>query len=284
MTSPLKALLEQLQRDFRHGEVELPTLPELTFRIRKSLYDDKSNLDTISRLIQLDPSLSTRLIQMANSASYRGAETISDCRGAITKLGLGVTRNVVTSLTLKNAWQRQRSAEINQLVKSAWQRSCRVGAIAHVLASLNIGIRPDQAMLGGMLHNIGTLPLVGYLERHPHALSAEELHHLAQHYQGALGTLLLKFWSFDSAYIDIPSKSSHLDYTNPQEGVDLSELILIARLHSRINDANREQSLRQLEQIPAYQKISLSRLGSGATLELLEEAQLEIDQLIKNLQ
>ncbi len=279
----IRPLIQQLYHDIQSGEVHLPAIPELTFRIRKSLYDDRVNIQTLSRLIQLDSTLSTRLIQIANSAAYRGSGAIRDCYTAINHLGLTVTRNVVTSLTLKNAYQRQRNQEINQLVKTAWIRSCHTGALAHVLATVNIGIAPDQAMLAGMLHNIGILPLVDYLERYPQLITPYSLRQLSLRFQGELGSILLKYWKFDEVFIEIPRKSNNIQYnsTNPQ--ATLIDLIIIARVHLHITQSNRTEMMAKLEQMPAYHKLSISKLGIGASLELIHEAEDEIKALMQSL-
>lgn len=281
---PVTHLVRQLQCDLRSGQIELPALPELTFRIRQSLYNSQTPLDQIARLVQLDPTLATRLIQMANSASYAGTQRTTHCRGAITKLGLTVTRNLITSLTLKQAYQRQRNQQISQLVKAAWLQSCRIGAMAQVLSSLIVGIPHDEAMLAGMVHNIGLLPLVNYLERYPNWITPKSFQAIAHQFQAPLGLLLLKAWHFEERFWPIPQQSNQLNYESGKSQPNLVDLVLVARVHLHLNANNQNHIAARLKTMPAYHKLPISRLGIGASLELINQSKIEMEQLIRQLQ
>ncbi|QEP44050.1 HDOD domain-containing protein [Ectothiorhodospiraceae bacterium BW-2] len=283
MTEEAGSLIEQLKRDFNRGEIDLPAIPELTFRIRTRLYEEEVNFNSAARLIQLDASLTTRLIHIANSANFRGSTKTTDCRSAIVKLGLKFTRNLVTSIALKHAYQRNRHAVISRLVKQAWYQSCKVGAICHVLAYSCTSVDAESAMLAGMIHNIGTLPLVRYLEKHPRLIDQNKLRKISEQQKGQLGAMLLKFWKFDPIFVDVPNRCANPLYDSGGEYPDLADLVLIAKIHAMMSESNRDILLKDLDMMPAYHRLSISKLGPGASLQLLEEAETDIQQLFRQL-
>jgi len=53
-----------------------------------------------------------------------------------------------------------------------WQHSCRVAAISQLLARLTTGLHPVRALLTGLMHDIGVLPVLVHADQFP-ALFAE---------------------------------------------------------------------------------------------------------------
>ena len=277
-------LKKELIEAFKSGQIELPSMPELLFRIRKALYSGKSSV-TIGKLLNLDSALATHLIQIANSPRYMGLRSVENPQAAVTRLGMDATRNIVTSIVLRNAYKSKKSPHIQALVKQAWNQSCRVGAISNVLASLAPDVRPDQAMLAGLLHNVGVLPMLNYLQKRPELMEDKvAITHVIRTLQGRLGTMLLKHWKFDSEFIDIPEKSRDLNYTSDGDNLNLIDIVVVARMHMMLKGEKREEMVEKLLQIPSFQKMNVSRLGTDASFEILEQAEDEISSLINTLQ
>ena len=88
MAHPAAAMLEQISQAYKNNQIMLPELPEVAMRIRQAIRNDDVNLQQVSKLIQMDPAITARLIQIANSPLHRGNSPIEDCRAAISRLGL----------------------------------------------------------------------------------------------------------------------------------------------------------------------------------------------------
>ncbi|MBF0218380.1 MAG: HDOD domain-containing protein [Gammaproteobacteria bacterium] len=283
MEAALNKLKAEMLDDFHSGKIELPSMPEVVFKIREALYDKNRTFDDIAKVVQLDTALATRLIQVANSPAYRGAYPIESCKNAISRLGIDVTRNIVTGIVLRSAYQ-SRNPKTKSLISQAWQQSCQVGALSHVIASFCPGIRHDRAMLAGQIHNIGVLPLLNYLQQHPSLMeSPQRLQTVIRVLQGKLGSLLLKHWQFDEAFIDIPEKSRNSNYLCPGDKVDFIEVVMIARLHMRLTKNRDPAIIAEIQQSPAFCKMTISQFGEDASLQLLDEAKDEIDTLMRAL-
>ena len=55
------------------------TLPNICLRLRDVLDDNRSDMDDIARLIGIDPSLTAKILKMANSALFRFYEIAVCC-------------------------------------------------------------------------------------------------------------------------------------------------------------------------------------------------------------
>ncbi|MBF0471481.1 MAG: HDOD domain-containing protein [Gammaproteobacteria bacterium] len=283
METELEKLKRQMLDDFHTGKIELPSMPDIVFKIREALYDSRRSFNDIARVVQLDTALAARLIQVANSPIYRGTHPIENCKNAIARLGTEVTRNIVTGIVLRSAYQ-SKNPKVQKMISQSWHQSCQVGALSHVIASFCTGIRHDRAMLAGQIHNIGVLPLLNFLQKRPELMNQPRLlQQTIRLLQGKLGTLLLKHWRFEEDFIPIPELSRNSHYVSAGEGVNFIEVVIVARLHMRLYKSQDPAILEEIQQAPAFKKMSIGQLGPDASLQLLDEAKDEIEQLIRAL-
>ncbi|QEP44008.1 HDOD domain-containing protein [Ectothiorhodospiraceae bacterium BW-2] len=276
----------RLQEELCQGRIELPSMPDVLFHIRQALYDEGKTIEELGRTVQLDGSVASQLIKLANSASFMGTAKVADCKGALTLLGLEATRNIVTALMMQKAYQSVRDPRLTQMVAQSWQRSCHIGALCQIIGSFTPGMRADRAMLGGIIHNIGMLPLLGYFEHHADELLEHTLamNQLIRQFQGRLGQKMLAHWQFDTDLTSVPELSRNPYYDSGSSRISVVDIVVVARVHLRIKQPQeREASIEKLQRMPAYHKLSISKLGADATIQLLEEADDEIRSLMQIL-
>lgn len=275
-------ITEQIIAEFEQGRLIVPSLPEVINRIREAINDPKRGTQQIAKLIQLDPALTARLIQIANSASHRGNFTIDTCQSAIARLGLRTTRNLVTCLVMHNVFNAD-SPKLHLRIRELWKNSCRVAAIAHVLAQVNKGqLDPDKALLAGLTHNIGVLPVLHYAANYPDVLDdAKLMNKLIRELRGQLGQQILEKWEFDSELARVPKGIENWQYDSGEK-MDYVDIVIVARIHSQFGKEG-ELEHPPLAELPAFQKMSIARLGPDASVELLHEAQGEIQAMVQML-
>ena len=237
-------------------------------------------------MVQFDPALAARLLQIANSPLYRGAKTFDNCHSAITRIGLAAVRNLVTGFALQNLFETH-APLLRERLRDTWQHCCRVAAISSVLARLTQGLDPDRALLAGLIHDIGVLPLLRYLEMEsledkPGAeVSLARLDALVTRLRAPLGTFVLKTWQFDADLASVPAQAE--DYARDSgPRVDYGDIVLVAHVHSQFGHGGYGGP--PLPQLKAFQKLTLHQLGPGCSLELLGQSRDEINQVLRILQ
>ncbi len=268
-------LLDEIMEDIRAGRLKLPMLPDVALKVRAAVQDPDRSLNEVARIIQLDPALSARLVQVVNSPLYRGNRTIDSCHAAITRLGLRATRNLVTSFTLRRLFQ-PRDQRLAERLRRTWQHSCKVAAVSGVLARITPGMDPDRAMLAGLVHDIGELPLIQYAEQQQPPLDADGMRSLLERLRGALGVFVLKSWRFEPGVAEVPRQVE--DWVG-RDGVplDYGDIVQVAHVHARFGEGHEGPALTELA---SFRKLPLSRLGPDASLELLRESQQEIREMV----
>ena len=78
-----QALISKIKSELEAGRLVLPSLPEIVVRVRQAVNNDEVGLGDIVKLIQLDPSLTARLVQIANSPLYRRPQPVENCLMAV---------------------------------------------------------------------------------------------------------------------------------------------------------------------------------------------------------
>lgn len=269
-------LLRRIIDDLKGGRLRLPSLPDLAFRIRNAVNDPRRSVADIARLVQFDPALAARLIQIANSPLYRGSKKFDNCHSAITRMGLGAARDLVVSFTLRNLFQA-RTPVLRDRLQQTWQHSCRVAAISSVLARLTPGLDPDRALLAGLVHDIGVLPLLQYIETLGMEADSARLDSLTGRLRAALGSFVLKTWQFEADLADIPAQAEDWD-RDSGERIDYGDIVQVAHVHSQFGQGGYDGP--PLPELRAFRKFTISKLGPGCSLELLEQSRQEIHQVM----
>lgn len=281
MAHPAAALVAEIKQAYYANQIMLPELPEVAIRIRDAIRDEGYSLQQIAKLIQMDPVITARLIQIANSPLHRGISPIEDCRSAITRLGLQSTQQIVTCLTMHNVFANV-SRQIQQQVRHIWNHSCKVAAYSYVLARVTPGLNEDKAMLAGLIHDIGVMPILYYVADYPSLLKKPDLLQEVIHgMRGTLGRAILKKWKFDADLVAIPENAEN--WMRQHDGhFDYIDAVVLAQLHCAFGGAE-AKDLPPLTEVPAFQRHGFYQLGPDASLELIDEAKHEIAGIIHML-
>jgi putative nucleotidyltransferase with HDIG domain len=268
--------VNELLDDLESGQLQLPTLPEVALRVREVVDDENANAGQIAEIIAQDAALSARLIQVGNSPLYRGRQEIDRLPLVISRLGNKLVRNLVTSQVMKQMFQATNDI-IDQRLRAVWEHSVQVAAIARALAGQCPGVLPDQAMLAGLLHDIGTLPILYRAEERDELLDTPDLlDQLIARLHTRIGGAILKHWKFPHALVDVAAE--HEDLNRSHDGpADLVDIVQVANLQSHI-DNNHVLSQTDWTRISSFHRLGLD--VDIHEIELTDVAE-EIDEVQK---
>ena len=270
-------LLLECEINLASGKLKLPTIPDISLKIRRAVQDEKANNLKIARVVQMDPAMTARLVQIANSPLYRGRKTIESCPEAVTRLGLRATQDLVTSFALKSVFNTQ-SKLLQQQMHDLWDQSSYVAAICAVIAQKTPGFDPDRAMLAGLIHNIGVVPVLTYADQHQvFASDAEKLEQTIAQLREKIGAMILKQWGFPPDFIDVVKNCRNWN-RDPNPKADYTDLVMVSILHSYIG-TNQVHNHPIMDTLPAYRKLATGKLDALLSKNILDAAKDEIHQI-----
>ena len=275
-----KQFLAGFLEELNLNKVVLPTLPEVAVQVRKQVNDPATSDRQISRLIGTDPALTARLLKVVNSPAYRGKDKIENLQTAVTRLGRQQVRNLVTALVMEQLYQAKGTQLTKQRLKTLWTHSAKVATLSYVIARRFTKLQPDQALLGGLIHDIGVLPILRRAEAYPELVNdAEALEEVINHLHTTIGPYILDEWNFSPELIAVASQ--HEDIWRSQ-GADISyvDVVVVANLHSYLGT---QHHLMQMDwaEIPALKKLGLTPEESIKTLESAQEELQELRSLFR---
>ena len=142
----------------------LPMMPDVAVRLSAVMSDPNYDLGRVVRTIQADAGVSAYLIRMANSPLLRWTPAVKDVPGAVRRIGMQVTRNVVMTHALKTMF-RIKTPVLVDIMAETWKRSARLAALSSVLSKRCSVFSSDRALLAGLLQDIGALPILNALDQ-----------------------------------------------------------------------------------------------------------------------
>jgi HD-like signal output (HDOD) protein len=268
-------LFYQLFQDLMEDKLALPSMPDVAVRVRQAITERDAGAGEIAKIIQNDPVVAARLMQAANSPLFGGQRPVDSLSAAIVRLGIKNTREVVTAVTMREVF-KTRNPLLNKRMVELWMHSSMVAAITAVLARKLPGFTADRALLAGLVHDIGVVPLLAHagnyeeLARDPGLLEAT-----ISEYRGQVGAMILRRWNFPEDMIAVALEAENWGRTHDGDG-DYADLIIVAQLKSALESGGR---LPAPTQVPAYGKLNLAALFGADGMTVLDEAREEIAEV-----
>jgi HD-like signal output (HDOD) protein len=270
-------IVATIYKEVLADETLLPTMPDVAVRLSALMSDPNYDLGRVARVIQADAGVSAYLVRMANSPLMRWTPPVKDVPGAVRRIGMEVTRNLVTTHALRTMF-RIKTPVLVDVMQEIWKRSARLAALSAVLAKRCGVFTYDRALLAGLLQDIGALPILNALDRRrPHREQRRDVCTVVEALSSSIGSILLQRWRLDDELVSVArARDDWMRDDAPQ--ADLADLVLIARAHLLVGSPDAGERPR-LEQMPAYRKLSLGPVAADDRLELFAEAESDVREV-----
>ncbi len=271
-------LFRRIYTDLKADKLVLPSLPEVALRVRRAMEDELVELNKVAAVVATDPAITARLIKVANSALYGGYQPVSTCAAAIRRLGLKATRNLVTSFAVQAMLQAKvKSPHLRRRLVELWHHSTEVAAIAFVLARHLHDFDPEQALLAGLLHDIGAMPVITYADQHPELVESQQwLDHAVNTLRGEIGALMLTQWGFSEPLVTAAREAERWGRSGAG-AADYCDLLIVSQLHSFIGKQH-VAGVPRLSEVPAFARLKLGELSPDLSLKILADARGQLQE------
>lgn len=226
------AFVAELAQEVSQGRVELPSFPDVAVRVRKVLADEDVSNEQIARVVGSDAGLAARVFTLANSAAMnRGGKTITDLKTAVNRIGHNNVRTAAVSFAIA---QLRRAAELRHIAKELeglWQEATMVAALAYAIASRTRGVNADEAMLAGLLHNVGKIYILARADRHSDLFGdAPALAQVMRDWHANVGKAIVDNWGFPDHISEAVGEHENID--RQVERPDVTDVLTVAVMMS----------------------------------------------------
>ena len=258
----MRGVFAEILGKFKSGKINPPVMPQVIREMQAVIKQPKSTPEELAQVIEKDPTISLRLISVANSPVYRGITGIRNVKTAIPRLGLKETLNIVLAIANKSLYET-RNVKYKILMDKLWVHSlaCAYGSklIAQTLKLDDL----EKYFLMGLTHDIGkTLLLKAFSEvSKGRSINIDAIEANIQEAHIGLGSMLLKRWGFDAEFINVITHHEDEEYSS-----DTVKEILVVHL---ANMLTRQMGFSLFEE-----EIDFAELQSAKILKL-EPAKVE---------
>jgi len=211
----------------------LDPLPVSAARLAGLVADPDSNLASITEVINLDPSLTGRVLRAANSARSAARSSITTVSDAVIRLGRGTILSIVVGSAARK--HLQCSVPAYGLSENAlWKHSVAAAITAEVMGPIGRVSVPPEAFTAALLHDLGKLVLGRFLDAHTLALleaaqsqglnSLEAEREILQVNHAELGGLIAQKWGLPDSIVQGISY-----HHRPEEsGLKICDIVCVA--------------------------------------------------------
>ncbi len=147
-----------------HKINNLPTLPSMVAKIIESADSPKANAAMLADILSKDPSITSVILKLVNSAFYGNLRHISSIEHASVILGFQMVKTIAMGVSI---YRSKRASVVGPSFdrEQFWIHSIAVAACASHLAKLRgtpDTLMPDTVFLSGLLHDIGKVVFDNY--------------------------------------------------------------------------------------------------------------------------
>lgn len=139
---------------------KLYSLPQTLVEILKIVGSEDSSAGDLTRIVLRDPTLTTRLLKLANSAVYGQTRRVATVNQAVLLLGFRAVKSLALSTAVCDSFS-DHSGFFGRELKRFWRHSLETAAYAQLFAARANYPVQEEAFVAGLIHDLGLIVLAG---------------------------------------------------------------------------------------------------------------------------
>ena len=258
-------------------QLTLPGVPQIVSRLQQMLGDPEVGIPQLLPVINYEPILVGRVLQMANSASLNPTrKQVTDLRSGITRVGFDLLRSATLAYAMRQLSQAHSVKDIRPHLEALWERSAWTAAVAFVIARKFTRVNRDIAFLAGLMHGVGKLFVLTRAAHYPFVLRDRSKYAgILRKWHAQFARGILTGWHINPEVIEAVVNYENLNREVVGDEPDLTDILATSYLV--VGHTGRMQDLSMtVEKIAAFSRL---RLDIMAVEETLEQSREEIEDL-----
>lgn len=255
--------IAELAAEVSRGRVELPAYPDVATRVRKALADENVSPEQITRIVGSEAGLAARVMTLANSAALnRGGKNITELKTAINRIGQNNVRTAAVAFAIA---QLRRASELKHIIKDLeklWNQATMVSALSYTIASRTRGINADEALLTGLIHNVGKIYILARAYKHAELFAdVTAMNMIMREWHANIGKAIIENWGFALHISEAVGSQEELDRVAGQ--ADLADVLTVSVIASSfVEDPDVDFEL-NMQGVRGFQRLGLDNEKFG---------------------
>ncbi len=209
-----QSLINIIEEKLNSEDIMLPVPQDVAIDLSILLRKEDIDVKETVKIVEKDPSLTAKILNLSNSPVYAGLVKIKTIDQAIARLGIKTVKNFLMTIKFKDVFMGG-SNFLKNIFSMNWQHSLACAICARRIAEKsNLSFIADDAYLLGLMHDIGTTPILSTLvnikkQNSEIELSNELINEIIVAFHPQTGSKILEKFNFDKKMIEITA--SHHD-------------------------------------------------------------------------
>lgn len=265
----------------------LPTLPAILLKLLEACDNDDRPLSEVAAIINKDPVLCCKVLQLVNSAYYGFRYCFKGIESAVVYLGANTIKNIAVTMSVHQVFDQKRFENVSRFnINVFWYHSLMRATLAKRIAQKIFYSNIDEAYLSGLLLDIGKLILISTFPKEHESILAETTHknnsknklwaetQLLGVSHCEIGSWLMQKWKMNSMMADA-IRYHHEPVEKVREAFPLVRIAYAANLlNERIDEP---ESIHEIDDL-------LLGLHLSDINEIVEGAAEEVEQIAAKLE
>ncbi|WP_462268806.1 HDOD domain-containing protein [Desulfobacter sp.] len=134
----------------------LPSFPQVAAKLLEVSKDDTAPLEEVAKIVETDPGISIRVLELVNSAFYGLSRKVTSLSDAVVILGLDEIKKLALGIAIfEKIFKTGHTKEFNRLM--FWRHSLAVAVLSMKIAQKIEYPNPEEAYTAGLLHDVGKI-------------------------------------------------------------------------------------------------------------------------------
>lgn len=279
----LKDLIEQ---ELSHEEIDLPIIDTMAVNLGNLLNKDDVSNDELAKVIERDPSLTAKVLNLSNSVFYAGLVKVKTVDRALARVGLMPIRSFLMTVTMKGVFKGG-GTHFQESFKLNWQHSLGCAVCAkRITEHLKLRSVAEDAYVLGLLHDIGTISIFNSLSKVAKtqegsaSLSEELIREIILSFHAPIGAKVLARLNFDERFCRIVEMHHNPD-DYPDKDDPLFNILSVANnLLKKIGLAFEPDPHVSLVSLPSTAKLGLDPMFIAMLEVDLEDSLQNMENLL----
>jgi HD-like signal output (HDOD) protein len=234
LTSTSNMITDELSEAMVRNKLEQPALPAWAANVLNMLDNLRVSAGKIPSAVTPNPVFVAQLLKTANSALYARKPKLDNINAAVARIGYEKLRNLIISVSMEEL-SIIKKPDLKKHLAEFQEHSREVAAISYVLTKSQKHLAQDRAMLAGLIHDIGRLPLLLYIENSNLSADDETIAAILRKSGGLAGERLLKTWGFPPELVEIPTAHENLQRETASIRASYADVVTVANMLTRSN-------------------------------------------------
>jgi HD-like signal output (HDOD) protein len=274
--------------DLLKGLVQLSSLPAVYTKINEAVNNPRSSMQDISTIISDDPGLTSRLLQLVNSAFYGFPSKIETVSRALFIVGTQQIRDLALATSIMSLFKGIPESLVN--MESFWRHSVACGVAAKILATYRrCEMNVERFFAAGIIHDIGRLVIYKKIPETAQEMiqrcktNKELLYIVEKEVMGFnhsnVGRVLVKYWNLPPSLEDVVayhhSPKDAKRYPIETSVVHMADIIVHAMQYGNSGEMY----------VPPLDKKALELVGvpSSVLSPALDQLEKEVNDVVQTL-